>query len=207
MLRAAIELADAGGIHSVSMRKVGQALGVEAMSLYNHVANKDDLLDGIVDLVWGEIDLPPAGTDWKVAMRRIAFSTHEVLLRHPWACGLALSRTNMLPARLRYMEAILGGLRETGFTAGLTYHAYHTLDIGIIGFTLWETGLAIPASGLEDAAASFLRQLPAEDFPYLAEHIEQHLAGFEEEGVGTFAFVIDLILDGLERAGDGEGDQ
>ncbi|HLE98681.1 MAG TPA: TetR/AcrR family transcriptional regulator C-terminal domain-containing protein [Gaiellaceae bacterium] len=200
MLRAAVGLADDGGIESLSMRKLGQALGVEAMSLYNHVANKDDLLDGMVDLVWSEIELPSSGGDWRTAMRASAISAYDVLRRHPWACGLAMSRPSILPARLRYMEAILGGLRQAGFTPGLAFHAYHALDSHVIGFTLWAIGHSIPAGDdLADLAESFLREIAAEH-PFIAEHVEQHLAGFGREGEGEFAFVLDLILDGLERA-------
>lgn len=212
VLRAAVDLADDGGIEALSMRRIGQALGVEAMSLYNHVANKDDILDGIVDLVWGEVEPPPDGVEWRRALRRHAISTHEVLLQHPWACNLALTRDSILPARLRYMEAILRVLREGDFPDRLTFHAYHALDSHTIGFTLWEVGHSIPAGGLEDMAASFLESLPAGEFPHLVEHVEQHLGGLGDEGddEGAFVFVLDLLLDGFERArrtaaDDGEG--
>src|SRR3990172_9394989 len=128
VLRAAIGLDDEGGIESLSMRKLGQRLGVEAMSLYYHAANKDDILDGIVDIVVSEIDVPSGGGDWKAAMRASAISAHEVLLRHPWAASLILSGPTVRPARLRYMDSILGCLREAGFSAEMTDHAYHALD-------------------------------------------------------------------------------
>ena len=140
VLQAAIALADQGGIESLTMRKLAAALGVEAMSLYNHVANKGDLVDGIVDLVVGEIELP-ASEDWEVAIREYAVSAHEALLRHPWACSLVMSPTTTRAARtqrLRYMEWLLGLLRGAGFSAELTYHAYHALDGHILGFTLWQ---------------------------------------------------------------------
>ena len=114
VLRAAIHLADEGGIEALSMRKLAQELGVKAMSLYNHVANKNDLLDGIVDVVIGEIEAPDLSTDWKTAMRRRATSTHEMLLRHPWATMVIMSRVNVGPANLRYVDATLGCLREAG---------------------------------------------------------------------------------------------
>ena len=199
VLRAGVELADDGGIDSLSMRKLGQALGVEAMSLYNHVANKDDLLDGMVDLVWSEIALPAAAGEWRAAARGIAMSAHAVLRSHAWACGLVMTRTSILPARLAYMEAILGTFREAGFPPGLTFHAYHALDSHVIGFTLWEVGHSLPSDDLADLAAGFLREV-AGDHPYLAEHIEQHVAGYGSDGEGEFAFVLDLLLDGLERA-------
>ncbi len=201
VLRTAIALADAGGIESLSMRKLGQALGVEAMSLYNHVANKDDLLDGIVDLVLSEIELSPVADDWKAAMRASAVSAHEALLRHPWACSLILSPNTMrlIPARMRYMESILRRLREAGLPAALTYHGYHAIDSHILGFTLWEVGHAIDTDQIPDVSAAFLREFPAGDYPYLAEHVEQHLSEGSQHDEGEFDFGLDLILDGLER--------
>jgi AcrR family transcriptional regulator len=211
VLEAAIRLADQGGIESVTMRKLARELGVEAMSLYNHVANKDDLVDGIVDLVVSEIDLPSAAADWEAAIREYAISAHEAFLRHPWACSLVMSPTTtstMRTARLRYMEWLLGRLREAGFSPELTYHAYHALDGHILGFTLWQLGHSAgakelsDAKGLADFAAKFLRELRAGDYPYLAEHVEQHLTAFgdKSESQGEFGFGLDLILDGLKRA-------
>ncbi len=198
MLRAAVSMANKDGIESLSMRKLGQALDVEAMSLYHHVANKDDLLDGIVDLVWSEIELPSGGGDWRAAIRGTAISAHDVLLRHSWSCSLVMSRATIHPARLRYIEAILGRLGEAGFSAGLTFHAYHALDSHVIGFTMWEVGHSIPAEDLADLAA-LVREI-SEAHPHLAEHAEQHMTGFGRDGDGEFAFVLDLILDGLARA-------
>jgi AcrR family transcriptional regulator len=201
VLHAAIALADEGGIESLTMRKLGQALGVEAMSLYNHVANKDDVLDGIVDLVLSEIELSPAARDWEAAIRKTAISAHEALLRHPWACSLILSPTTVrvIPARMRYMEALLRRLREADFSAELTYHAYHALDSHILGFTLWEIGHSLPTEEPKDFIATFLRDFPLDEYPYLAEHIEQHLAETSHVDEGEFEFGLDLILDGLKR--------
>src|SRR5436190_6616112 len=128
ILRAALELADEGGIESISMRKLGQALGFEAMSLYNHVANKDDVLDGMLDLVLAETELPAGAGTWDAAVRGSAISVHDALRRHPWACGLLMSVGHVRPARLRYMDSLLGRLRAAGFSAETTYHAYHVLD-------------------------------------------------------------------------------
>lgn len=213
VLQAAIRLADQGGIESLTMRKLARALGVEAMSLYNHVANKDDLVDGIVDLVVSEIDLPSTAEDWETAIREYAISAHEALLRHPWACSLVMSPTTtrtMRTARLRYMEWLLGQLRGAGFSPELTYHAYHALDGHILGFTLWQLGHSAGARQIggeqdfADFAGKFLRELRAGDFPYLAEHVEQHLAAFGEDGASEseseFEFGLGLILDGLKRA-------
>lgn len=211
VLQAAIRLADEGGIESLTMRKLARALGVEAMSLYNHVANKDDLVDGIVDLVVSEIDLPSTAADWEAAIREYAISAHEALLRHPWACTLVMSPTTtrtLRTPRLRYMEWLLRQLREAGFPPELTYHAYHALDGHILGFTLWQLGHSAGAKELGDAqdladfAAKFLRELRAGDYPYLAEHVEQHLTAFGDEGrsESEFEFGLGLILDGLKRA-------
>jgi AcrR family transcriptional regulator len=206
VLEAAIRLADEGGIESLTMRKLARELGVEAMSLYNHVANKGDLVDAMVDLVISEIELQSAGDEWDVDIRTCAVSAHEALLRHPWACSLVLSPGTMrsLPTpRLRYMEWLLGRLREAGFSPELTYHAYHTLDSHILGFTLWQLGHAISAeelgggdlAGLVDR---FLRELPAADYPYLAEHARQHVAAPSGDGAREFEFGLDLILGGLK---------
>ena len=200
MLHAAVGLADEGGIEALSMRRLAKELRVEAMSLYNHVASKDDLLDGMTDLVLREIELPATGEDWKAAVRESAVSAHEVLRRHRWACSLALSPTRKIPVRARNMEWMLAQLREAGFSAELTYHAYHALDSHIWGFTLWELGHSLTAAQIPDLAANFLREFPAEKYPYVREHVEQHLAGFGRGEKSAFEFVLDLILDGLERA-------
>jgi AcrR family transcriptional regulator len=207
ILRAAVRLADEGGIESLTMRKLARKLGVEAMSLYNHVANKDDLVDGMVDLVVGEIELPEAG-EWDAAIREAAISAHEIFMRHPWACSLVMvpgrSRTFLTP-RLRYMEWLLGRFRDAGFSPELTYHAYHTVDSHILGFTLWELGHAAGArqladgENLADVAAAWIPRLREGGFAHLAEHAEQHLRG-AVEGPSEFEFGLDLILDGLKRA-------
>lgn len=183
------------------MRRLAQALGVEAMSLYYHVANKDEILGGIVDRVLGEIELPPPETPWKVAIRTTALSAHDVLTRHPWAAALMLAGTQTSQARLRYMETLLGALRRGGFSAEMTDRAYHALESHISGFTLWIVQMDIDDESLPDLATRFMSTLPADEFPYLIEHIHQHLAPRppSEEGDGAFAFGLDLILDGLER--------
>ncbi len=200
VLRAAIGLADESGIESLSMRKLGQKLGVEAMSLYNHVANKDDILNAIVDMVVSEIEPPSPEADWKSALRHSARSAYEVLLRHPWAASLMLSGSGVSQARLRYMDALLGTLRKAGFSAEMTDHAYHALESHIMGFTLWVVGMNLGSD--DDVAAlatSFLRDFPRDEMPHLAEHIEQHMKPRSPENEGEFAFGLDLILDGLER--------
>ena len=205
ILRTAVSLADQGGLESLTMRRLARKLGVEAMSLYNHVANKRDLVDGMVDLVVGEIVLPESG-DWDAAIRECAISAHETFLRHPWACNLVMQssppRIEDNP-RLRYMDWLLGRLREAGFSPVLTYHAYHVLDSHILGFTLWELGHAGAARGFDETVgAGLLDQLRSSDLPHLAEHAEQHLEGGVDDE-REFDFALDLILDGLKRAWTG----
>jgi len=202
VLQAAIVLADESGIESLSMRKLGQALGVEAMSLYNHVTNKNDILSGIVDIIESGIELPSRGGDWKRALRTTAMSAHDVLEQHPWAASLTLSTGGTRPARWHYMNGILGCLREAGFSAETTDLAYHALESHIAGFTLWTAQLQIEPDELPDLAATFVSELPDGEFPYLIEHVEQHLKERSAENVGAFAFGLDLILDGLERIRD-----
>jgi AcrR family transcriptional regulator len=197
VLRSAIELADQGGIDSLSMRKLAHELGVEAMSLYHYVSSKDDILDGVVDMVVSEIELTSRDGGWKAAVRKSAISFHDALRRHPWATSLMMSGTGVSQARLRYMDALLRRLREAGFSANLTHHAYHALDSHIIGSTLWHAGyssMKLPA----DFGTTFIKEL-ANEFPYLAEHAEQHIAKPKRKGVSEFEFGLDLILDGLEK--------
>ena len=198
VLRTAIRLADERGLESLTMRKLAEALGVEAMSLYYYVARKDDILDGIVDLVVKEMELASEGADWKAAIRRSAISAHEVLERHPWACGLMMSPARVRPGRMRYIDSMLGRLREAGFSADLTDRAYHALDSHIIGSTLWEVGYSFGSEGIEDFATAFVRNLSVDEYPYLTEHVGQHIAK-PPVGETAFEFGLDLILEGLER--------
>ena len=178
VLRAAVALADESGIEALSMRRLGQELGVEAMSLYNHVANKDDLLNGITDLVLSEFELPEGG-EWKTALRRHAISAHDVLRAHPWASNLAISPDRSLPVAIVRAEWTLRRFREAGFPPELTYHAFHALDAHILGFTMWQVGHGIvDQEHLKELAAGFFRSFPPEDYPYMHEHAQQHFAGF-----------------------------
>ncbi len=200
VLRAAIGLADSGGIESLTMRRLAQELGVEAMSLYHHVANKDDILGGIAEMVVDEMELPAPGADWMAAVRRSAISSYSVLLSHPWAASLLLSSPTVNNARLRYMNALLGTLRAAGFSPEMTDHAYHALESHTMGFTLWVVGMNLGTDDdLANMATTFLEKLPREELPHLAEHIEQHLRERSPEEEGEFAFGLDLILDGLNR--------
>lgn len=205
VLQAAMELVDQGGIDSLSMRKLGQALRVEAMSLYNHVANKDDLLDGIVDLVLSEFALPSNDEHWEAAIRQCAISAHDALLRHPWACNLILSAGRVSLARVGYIESLLRCFRQAGFSAGETYHAYHAIDSHILGFTLWQLGHTLPAGGprlaTKEELSLFMARfgIPPEDYPYLVEHGVQHLIGGSHKEESEFDFGLRLILDGLKQ--------
>lgn len=201
ILEVAVELADEGGLEALTMRRLGNALGVEAMSLYNHVKDKDDILTGIVEAVLAEIDLTPDAADWRSAMRASAISAHDALLRHPWACQLILSPTGppVAAMRMRYIEAILSRLREAGFSPAEASHGYHALDSHILGFTLWELGHRLPKDAPPDFMQMFVRQLDLGTYPFLVEHVEEHRRQSEGEEVGDFEFGLDLILDGLER--------
>jgi AcrR family transcriptional regulator len=202
ILEAALAIADESGIDSLSMRKLGQALGFEAMSLYNHVADKDDVLAGIVDLVLREIDPPSSTGDWDEAIRDSAISAHDALGRHPWAAGLMLLPAYVSAPRLRYMDLLLGRLRDAGLSADVTYHAYHALDAHIFGFSLWQVGHSFSTDDLPDLAAAFVQKFPLDDYPYLAEHFKQHLEEGEHHTVSAFEFSLDLILDGLAKIRD-----
>lgn len=197
-------LADAEGVAAVTMRRLAGRLGIEAMSLYHHVARKEDLVDRMVDRVVGEIDLPRAGTPWRGALRATAIAAHDVLLRHAWAVPLVLG-SQVREGRLRYMEAILATLRTGGFSPSATHHGYHALDSHIVGFTLWETGIALDEATLASQAVSFLEGLPRDRFPHVAEHVEQHLAGRGPDEPTEFEFGLELILDGLARLLEPEG--
>jgi len=209
VLAKAIAVADRDGIEALSMRKLGQALGVEAMSLYKYVANKAELVAAMVDSVIEQFELPDDEPAWDVAIRHCAVRAHDLLIEHPWACGLALVPSDFRTVggpRVRYMEWLLRRLREAGFPADLAYSAYHTLDSHIFGFTLWQLGhasatKAFTTTGGEDVEeflARILEQMRPR-YPYLAEHGEQHLAPDAPNGKQEFEFGLDLILDGLKR--------
>ena len=199
VLRAAMALADQDGFESLTMRRLAKDLRVEAMSLYNHVASKDDLLDGMVDIVFGELEDPAVGEDWRAQMRRRALSVREVLGRHPWAVGLMEGRPTPGPSNMRHHDATMGCLREGGFEFRDAVHALSVLDAYIYGFALQERGL--PFETPEESGQLIQeqrRRFSIEEFPYLVEvATELPKAGYDF--VAEFAFGLDLILDGLER--------
>jgi AcrR family transcriptional regulator len=201
VLRAAAAFADENGIETLSMRKLAQAVGVEAMSLYNHVASKEDLLDGMIDLVFSEIELPSAAGDWKKAMRQRAISVRTALSRHRWAIGLMESRSSPGPATLRHHDAVLGCLREAGFSLQLAAHAYAALDSYIYGFALQERGLPFDTPRETAALAQvMLARFPVGEYPHLAEFTFEHVLQPGYDFGKEYEFGLDLILDGLDRS-------
>lgn len=199
-MRAALSLADRDGIESLSMRRLGQEVGVEAMSLYNHVRNKDDILNGIVDLVFSEIDVPSSAGDWVTAMRQRAISARLALRRHPWAIGLMESRVQPGPATLRHHDSVLRNLRVAGFSIDMAAHAYSVLDSYIYGFTLNELSLPFDTSEqVAEVAGNILRDNTAGDYPYLAEMAVDRVMKPGYDYGDEFEFGLELILDGLQR--------
>lgn len=207
VLRAAISYADEIGIESLSMRKLGQRLGVEAMSLYNHVANKDEILDGIVEMVVGEFAVPLDEAHWKGALRETARSVHEVLLRHPWAPALIESRVTPSRVRLRYADAVIRTLRRAGFSLKLAYKAQLTINSYLYGFALHEISWPFDSEEQHKVAATLQPQVASDEYPYLTEMLGWIMQA-RVPGVGRkdsvayesdFEFGLDLILDGLDE--------
>jgi AcrR family transcriptional regulator len=200
ILRTAIRVADEEGLDALTMRRLGQELGVQAMSLYNHVANKDDLYEGIVDLAMSEIEAPSPDAGWKTALRETAISAHRAFVRHPWACSLHMATPRINDDRMEWMEGVLRTLREAGFSPNMTHHAYHALDSHITGFTLWLVNMPFDSrEELLDMAKDFIPSISSERFPYVIEHAQEHLEGPEPDEPSEFEFGLDLILEGLER--------
>jgi AcrR family transcriptional regulator len=200
VLAAAVALADQIGIEALSMRKLGESLGVEAMSLYNHVAGKDALLDGMIDVVFAEIDLPSGDEGWRAAMRQRAISVRAVLRRHRWSIGLMESRTSPGPATLAHHDAVIGVLRAGGFTVAQTAHAFSVLDSYIYGFALQEKGLPFETpEETAEVARTIFDQLPADRYPHFVELATQHVLRPGYDHGDEFEFGLDLVLDGLDR--------
>ena len=199
ILLAAVAIADEHGVDAVTMRAVASRLGVEAMSLYNHVANKDDILDGMVDLVIRQVDLPADVEDWREAMRRRAISAHQVFGRHPWAPPLLDSRQSSGPSRLRYFDWVLGTLTSAGFSVDGAARAFSLLDGYIYGFAIQQSNASAGGDASpEEMAEAILASIPVEEYPHLhrmASH--QMRAGYDAEA--DFDFGLEIVLDGLER--------
>jgi AcrR family transcriptional regulator len=200
IVRAAVEHADETGLESFSMRGLAPALGVVPMALYKHVRNKEELLDGMVDVVFSEIEDPSTGGDWKADMRRRAISAREALKRHPWAIGLMESRMAPGPANLRHHNAVMGCLREAGFSFEMAVHAYSVQDAYIYGFALQEKTLPFDTAEESGEAVQAQAESVGEyvEFPYLVEVLSNlPKAGYDY--AAEFEWGLDLILDGLER--------
>ena len=201
VMTAALALADAGGLESVTMRRLGEELEVGPMALYRHVRNKEDLVDGLVDLVYAEIDLPRTDGDWRTAMRDRAFSLRDALLSHRWAVGLMESRRNPGPANLRHHDAVIGSLRAAGFDMAMAAHAYSLLDAYIYGFALTKMTLPFEStSDIADIAESMLAPFPMNAYPNLAAFITEHAMQPGYDFGDEFEYGLDLLLDGLGRA-------
>jgi AcrR family transcriptional regulator len=201
VLRTAVAVADERGVEGLSMRKLATELGVEAMSLYHHVANKHALLDGMIDIVFSEIEMPSTSIAWRTAMRRRAHSARAALTRHPWAISLMESRATPGLANLRHHDTVLGCLRHAGFSIELTAHAYSLIDAYIYGFAHQELGLPFKTGEeAQEVAKGIMSQLPADAFPHLAELTIKHVLQPGYAYGKEFDYGLGLILDGLERA-------
>jgi AcrR family transcriptional regulator len=196
VVAAAVALADEIGIDRMTMRRLGEALGIEAMSLYNHVANKDDLLDGMIDAVFSEIELPDPNTHWRSAIRARSVSVRTVLARHRWAIGLMESRATPGAATLRHHDAVIGCLRAAGFSVQLTARAFSVIDSYVYGFVLQERGMPFDSDNAAEIAHEMLARFPVDQFPHLAEFAAEHVRPGYDYGA-EFELGLDLVLDGV----------
>ena len=200
ILEVAVDLADRDGIESLTMRRLGEAVGVEAMSLYHHVPNKSALLDGMVDAVFAQIEVPLDEPDWREAMRRRGASARVLLGRHRWAIALMDSRTSPGWATLRHHDAVLGVLRRAGFSVALAAHAFSAIDGYVYGFALEEAMLPFDENTSAEVATQMLELLPEGEFPYLVEMATDHVLQPGYDYAAEFDYGLELLLDGLERA-------
>ena len=201
VLAAGVELADEVGIESLTIRKLADKLGVGAMTIYHHVPSKEEIIDGMVEMVFSEIERPPADADWRSAMRQRCISARKVLNRHPWAAPLMESRVPPGPENLSHHDAVIGCLRNGGLSIQMTAHAYAILDSFIYGFAFEEA--VLPAGGGEgfaEIAEEIAAQFPADEYPYVAELTFEHVLKPGYDFGDSFEFGLDLIIDGLDRA-------
>jgi AcrR family transcriptional regulator len=198
VIRAAMAVADEKGTAALTMRAIAGSLGVEAMSLYHHVAGREDVLDGMVDAVFGEIDLPSRDTDWRSAMRHRATSARAVLRSHPWAVALMDSRTRPGPMTLRHHDAVIGALRAGGFSVPMAAHAFSLIDSYLYGFVIQEVSLPFSGSAeLDEDAGAILSEMPADAYPHLTELVTEHALKPGYDYADEFTFGLTLILDAL----------
>lgn len=206
VVEAAVALADSIGVDALTIRKLAAALDVKPMTIYHHVVNKEAIIDGMVDLVFSEIELPPDDTDWKSAIRTRSASARRVLARHRWAAPLMESRTNPGPATLQHHDAVIGCLRGGGLSVTMTAHAYALIDAFIYGFALQEASMpATEGQDMAELVESMAHAMPAGEYPYLAEFTTEHVMQPGYDFGKEFQFGLDLILDGLDRASAGDG--
>jgi AcrR family transcriptional regulator len=201
VLRAAMVVADTAGVRALTIRTLAAELGVTPMSVYYYVANKSEILDGIVDVVFSEIELPPGDGDWRSEIRRRANSARRVLSRHAWAIGLLESRKTPGPATLRHHDAMIGTLREAGFSVEMTAHAYALLDSYVYGFALQEA--TMPFNGpdsVADVTEPMMQQFPAGEYPHLVELATEHILQPGYDFGDEFEFGLNVILDALTRS-------
>lgn len=199
ILRGAVAVADAAGIGALTMRSLARELGVKPMSLYYYFAGKDEILDGIIDLVFSEIDLPVPGADWTSQLRRRAVSARRALRRHPWAIGLMESRANPGPATLRHHDATLGTLRAAGFSVAMAVHAYVLLDSYTYGFALQEAALPVKPGAIAEVTGP-ARQHNAGDYPHLAEMATEHILRPGYDFGTEFETGLSVILDAFSKS-------
>jgi len=200
VLESAVAVADQGGLDALTIRSLAQSLGVKPMSVYYYVANKDEILDGIIDLVFSEIELPAVGGDWRAEMRQRAGSARRVLRAHTWAIGLMESRSSPGPATLRHHDLVIATLRAAGFSDDLTAHAYALLDSYTYGFALQEAGLPFAESGaVEDVAEPIMERFSSGEYPHLVEMATAYYLQPDYSFGDEFEWGLELILDGLER--------
>ena len=201
VLRAALAHADKLGLEELSMRKLAEVLRVAPMALYRHIANKDDLIDAMIDVVFSEIELPARDADWRTAMRQRAIAVRDALERHRWAVGLMESRLHPGPANLRHHDAVLGNLRASGFSVEMAAHAYSVLDSYIYGFALTKMNLPFEngRGDVPEIAEGMLEPFPENAYPYLVEFITEHAMKPGYHYGDEFEYGLDLILDGIER--------
>ena len=204
ILHAAIEVADQNGIGALTMRRLGHRLGVKAMSLYNHVEDKDDILDGVAELIAAQFEVPTGAPDWRTSIRSSAISVHEVLVQHPWASSIIESRARAGPVRLRLLDAQLGVLAGAGFPMPIVIRTLVALDSHTYGFTLQEQAWTLPPDEAPEMAAALADDLPADTYPNVAVMLD-FVTTTRPGSLLDFAFGLDLLLDGLERLRDTAG--
>ncbi|HET7477690.1 MAG TPA: TetR/AcrR family transcriptional regulator C-terminal domain-containing protein [Dermatophilaceae bacterium] len=201
MLRSAMAIADSGGIAALTIRSLAQQLGVKPMSVYHYVANKDEILDGIIDIVFSEIELPSIGGDWRSQMRRRAHSARKVLGGHRWAIGLLESRPTPGPATLRHHDVVIGTLRAAGFSREMTAHAYALIDSYTYGFALQEANLPFQGRDtVSEAAEPIMAGFTAEEYPHLSDMVTEYYLRPGYDFGGEFDLGLNLILDALDTS-------